>query len=98
MKVCVYGAGAVGGHIAARLAAAGAEVSTIARGPHGQAIRERGLTLLRGDERLTVSPRCVEDPSELSKQDIVVIAVKGPGLPAVAAKLAPLVDAHTRVV
>jgi 2-dehydropantoate 2-reductase len=98
MKICVYGAGAVGGHIAARLAAAGAEVSAIARGRHGQAIRERGLTLLRGDDRLHVTLRCVEDPIELGRQDVVVITVKGPGLPAVAAKLPSLIDAHTRVV
>jgi 2-dehydropantoate 2-reductase len=98
VKVCVYGAGAVGGHIAVRLAAAGAEVSTIARGAHGQAIRERGLTLLRGDESLHATLHCVEDPSALPRQDVVIVAVKGPGLPAVAAKLAPLVDAQTRVV
>ena len=98
MKVCVYGAGAVGGHIAARLAAAGADVTAIARGPHGQAIRARGLTLLRGDDRLVAPVRCVEDPAGLPPQDVVVVAVKGPGLPAVAAKLPSLLHAHTRVV
>ncbi|MBP8294597.1 MAG: 2-dehydropantoate 2-reductase [Burkholderiales bacterium] len=98
MRVCVYGAGAVGGHLAARLAAAGTDVSAIARGPHGQAIRERGLVLLRGDERLCVRPRCVEDPAALPPQDIVIVAVKGPGLPAVAARLPSLLGAHTRVV
>src|SRR5688572_15417775 len=98
MKVCVYGAGAVGGHIAARLASVGADVTAIARGPHGQAIRERGLTLLRGDDRLVASMRCVEMPDGLPLQDVVVIAVKGPGLPAVASKLGPLLHDESRVV
>ena len=98
MRVCVYGAGAVGGHIAARLASVGADVTAIARGPHGQAIRERGLTLLRGDDHLVASMRCVESPDGLPPQDVVVIAVKGPGLAAVASKLGPLLHDGSRVV
>jgi 2-dehydropantoate 2-reductase len=51
MKVCIYGAGAVGGHLGARLAAAGQhEISVIARGPQLAAIKQRGLTVSRGDE------------------------------------------------
>ncbi|TMH63586.1 MAG: oxidoreductase, partial [Betaproteobacteria bacterium] len=49
MKLCVFGAGAVGGHIAAKLAAAGNEVSVVARGAHLEAMRSRGLKLLHGD-------------------------------------------------
>jgi 2-dehydropantoate 2-reductase len=50
MKICVFGAGAVGGHIAARLAASGNEVSVVARGAHLQAVQRNGLKLLHGVE------------------------------------------------
>jgi 2-dehydropantoate 2-reductase len=98
MKVCVYGAGAVGGHIAARLAVIGAEVTVVARGPHGAAIRRDGLTLRFGDDAVTVRPTCVEDPSALPPQDVVVVTVKGPALASIAPKLAPLLAPGARVV
>jgi 2-dehydropantoate 2-reductase len=87
----------VGGHLAARLAAAGTDVSAIARGPHGQAIRERGLVLLRGDERLCVRPRCVEDPrtAAAGHRDR---RRQGTGLPRRRRALAVAAGAHTRVV
>src|SRR5437016_14352307 len=52
MKLCIFGAGAVGGHIAAKLAAAGNDVSVVARGPHLAAMRERGIKLLHGDRTI----------------------------------------------
>jgi 2-dehydropantoate 2-reductase len=98
MKVCVYGAGAVGGHLAVRLANAGADVTVVARGPHGAAIRANGLTLVHGDERITTRPPCVEDPASLPPQDVVVVTVKGPSLGAVSPRLPALLAPDARVV
>lgn len=98
MRIAVYGAGAVGGHLAARLAAAGANVGVVARGEHGAAIRARGLALLRGDERVDAKLACSDDPAVLGPQDVVVVAVKGTGLPAIAARLPVLLGRDTRVV
>ena len=76
MKVCIVGAGAIGGYIAALLAAHGLEVSLIARGPHLAAMREGGLKLLIGGEEIVVHPQCTDDPAEAGPQDYVIIALK----------------------
>src|SRR5438132_12803527 len=68
MRVCVFGAGAVGGHIAAKLAASGNEVSVVARGPHLQAVQRNGLKLLHGDETILGRVRASERPAELGPQ------------------------------
>ena len=60
MRICIYGAGAIGGLLGARLARSGAEVSLIARGPHLAAMRERGLTLRSGEESFTVPVAATE--------------------------------------
>ena len=100
MKICVYGAGAVGGLIAAWLARAGHEISVLARGAHLEAIRRDGLRLReKADGRIeTLRPRAEADPGRLGAQDCVVVAVKGQGLPGVAAGIAPLLASHTSVV
>ena len=66
MRICVFGAGAIGGNFAARLAAAGNEVSIVARGAHLEAIRARGLTLLAGDQKITASVKASDRPADLS--------------------------------
>ena len=98
VNVCVYGAGAVGGSIAARLAAAGENLSVIARGAQLEAIRERGLMVIAGDTRIEARVRCVSDPGELGPQELVVVALKGQQLPAIAAPLGRMVDAGAHVV
>lgn len=98
MRIAVYGAGAVGGHLAVRLAAAGAETSVVARGEHGIAIRERGLTLLLGEQTLHARLPCAEDPAALGVQDVVIVAVKGTGLPAIVDRLPALLGPDTLVV
>lgn len=98
MKICVYGAGAIGGSIAVRLSRAGADVSVVARGEHGHAIRRSGLTLLSGSDRHCARLPCVEDPAQLPTQDIVVVTVKGPGLPAIAEPLRRMLAPDTRLV
>jgi 2-dehydropantoate 2-reductase len=98
MKICVYGAGAVGGHLAVRLARAGNQVSVIARGAQLAAIRQRGLTLILGGERLTAPVRASDDPAELGVQDAVISTLKAPGLAAVADRLPALLGRDTPVV
>ena len=91
MKVCIYGAGAVGGNIAVNMAAAdAAEVSVVARGPHLAAIRERGLTLRSGGKDTTVKIPATDDPRTLPKQDLIIVGLKAQSLPAAANSLAGL--------
>ena len=93
MKVCIFGAGAVGGNIATRLLAAKAgEISIVARGAQLQAIRTRGLTLRMGGQEIHAkAPVATDDPSTLPPQDVVAVAVKATAaLPAAAAAVGKL--------
>lgn len=97
MRVCVFGAGAIGGHLAMRLARGGADVSVVARGPHLAAIQHHGLTVRAVDGEHHVTPRASDDPATLGPQDAVVVTVKAPALPQVAAQIAPLLRHDTGV-
>jgi 2-dehydropantoate 2-reductase len=97
MKICVYGAGAIGGHLAVRLHRAGADVSVIARGAHLAAIQAHGLTVHAIDGEHHASVRASSDPAELGEQDAVFVTVKAPALPAVAAAIKPLLGSKTPV-
>ncbi|WP_295551167.1 2-dehydropantoate 2-reductase [uncultured Pseudacidovorax sp.] len=98
-KVCIVGAGAIGGLIGTRLAAAGqAEVSALARGATLESLRRDGWQLQAADgERLQVPTRASDRPAELGPQDLVVIAVKGPALASLAPTLEPLLGPNTLV-
>lgn len=98
MKVCIYGAGAIGGYMAVTLAEGGADVSLVARGPHLAAIREKGLTLNIRGERKTISLAASEDPSDLGPQDYVIVALKAHSVPAVAQRMTALFHDETAVV
>jgi 2-dehydropantoate 2-reductase len=97
MKVCIYGAGAIGGWIGAGLAQAGSRLNVVARGATLEALQRDGLSVMRGDQRTRVAVNAVADPADLGVQDLVVIAVKAPALPAVAAQIAPLLGPETIV-
>lgn len=99
MRICVYGAGAVGGLIAGWLARSGQDVSVVARGANLEAIRSRGLRLAGADGDVQVARvRADDDPARLGAQDCVIVAVKGHALPQVAAGIAPLLGADTSIV
>jgi 2-dehydropantoate 2-reductase len=98
MKICVFGAGAVGGHIAAKLAASGNDVSVVARGPHLQAVQRNGLKLLHGDETILGRVRAAERAAELGPQDCVIVTLKANMLDRFAEQAAPLLGADTSVV
>jgi 2-dehydropantoate 2-reductase len=97
MRICVYGAGAIGGHLAVRFARAGASVSVVARGPHLAAMQREGLTVHAVDGQYHASVAASDDPATLGPQDAVVVTVKAPALPQVAAGIAPLLGADTPV-
>ena len=97
MRICVYGAGAIGGHLAVRFARGGATVSVLARGLHLAAIQRDGLTVHAVDGTHQARVQASDDPAILGPQDAVVVAVKAPALPQVAAGIAPLLHADTAV-
>ena len=97
-RVTVYGAGAIGGLIAARLARQGCDVSVIARGKTLQAIAGNGLRLMTETGLRTETLRAVADPAELGVQDLVCIAVKATALADVARQIAPLIGPDTLVI
>lgn len=97
MRICVFGAGAVGGYLAARLGHAGREVSVVARGPHLEAIRRDGLRLITPDEDLLTRPLASDDPAELGRQDLVIVTAKAPALPQLAHSIGPLLGEATPV-
>jgi 2-dehydropantoate 2-reductase len=98
LKVCVYGAGAIGGHVAARLAKGGAEVSVVARGANLAAMRANGIRVHAADGELHAPVHASDDPATLGEQDAVVVTVKAPALPAVAAGIGALLRDDTPVV
>jgi 2-dehydropantoate 2-reductase len=97
MRICVFGAGSVGGYLAGYLSRGGAEVSAVARGAHLAAIRANGLTVETPSESLTVRIAASDAPADLGQQDIVLVTVKAPALPQVAATVAPLLGPDTVV-
>ena len=98
MKICVFGAGAVGGHLAAKLASGGHDVSVVARGAHLAAMREKGITLLHGDKTIKGCVRAAERAADLGPQDFVFVTLKANLLGVFADSAAPLLGPETGVV
>jgi 2-dehydropantoate 2-reductase len=98
MKICVFGAGAVGGHFAAKLAAGGHDVSVVARGAHLEAMRDKGITLVHGQDTIRGRVRAVERAAGLGLQDFVFVTLKANLLGAFAEQAAPLLGKDTGVV
>lgn len=98
MKVCIFGAGAIGGYMGVKLAKAGADVSLVARGPHLAAMQEQGLTLIEEGETTTVPVTASDDPAALGVQDYVIVTLKAHSVPPVVSKMAPLIGPNTTIV
>jgi 2-dehydropantoate 2-reductase len=98
MKICIYGAGAIGGYLGAQLALAGEDVTLIARGPHLAAMRESGIRLLIEGEERVAHPRCTDDPAEVGEQDYVIVTLKAHSAPSIVATMQPLLGPETAVV
>lgn len=97
-SVCVFGAGAIGGFLAAKLEAAGTPVSVVARGPHLAAMQADGLVLVSGGERIVARPRAVADGREIGPQDYLVLTLKAHSLEPALPQLAPLIGPATTIV
>jgi 2-dehydropantoate 2-reductase len=98
MRICVFGAGAVGSHFAVRLALAGHDVSCVMRGAHLDAVKAKGLMLRVGDAEFKARVRASDDPATLGPQDVVICTLKATGLPSLAAGIQPLLGDDTAVV
>ncbi|HVZ42723.1 MAG TPA: 2-dehydropantoate 2-reductase [Ramlibacter sp.] len=96
-NICIYGAGAIGGWIGAKLAQTGCDVSVVARGATLRAIQEKGLRLQEGDDVTTAAVRASASPADFGVQDLVVVAVKAPAMAAVASAIGPLLGPDTIV-
>jgi 2-dehydropantoate 2-reductase len=98
VKVCVVGAGAIGGLVASGFARAGHEVCLVARGAHLDALRAKGLTLISGDKREVFALRASDDPADLGTQEAVFLCLKTPSIAAMLPRLKPLLARDTVVV
>lgn len=97
MKICIYGAGAIGGWIGVKLARVGCEVSVVARGATLAALQKDGLRLQEGPETLAVNVQASASPADLGVQDLVIVAVKAPAMGDVAQAIRPLLAPDTMV-
>jgi 2-dehydropantoate 2-reductase len=98
MRIAIYGAGAIGGFVGGRLAASGADITLIARGPHLEAMQAHGLKLVSDGREEITHPRCINDPSEAGEQDYVIITLKAPSVPGIVDAMQPMLGRHTAVV
>jgi len=98
VKLCIFGAGAIGGYLGVKLARSGVDVSLVARGPHLEAIRKNGLTLVSEVRTDTVTLPASSNPADLGPQDFVVVGLKAHQLPAAAPTMAPLLKEDTAIV
>lgn len=98
MKVAVFGAGAIGGLLAAKLAAVGANVTVVARGLHLAAMQANGLRLISGGETITTHPCCTSDAGEPGVQDYVIVTLKAHSLPSAAPQVARMMGPASTLV
>ena len=100
MKVCIYGAGAIGGWIGVHLAQTGHQISVVARGDTLQALQKNGLQCIQtqdAEKTLRAQVSASANPADLGPQDLVIVAVKAPSMRDIANNMAPLLAPHTMV-
>jgi 2-dehydropantoate 2-reductase len=98
MRICIFGAGAIGGYMGAKLAAVGADVSLVARGPHLAALQSKGLTLIEDGQATTHQVRAADDARTLGPQDYVILTLKAHSVPAVVGQITPLLGEGSTLV
>jgi len=99
MKICIFGAGAIGGYMGVKLAQTGADVSLVARGPHLAVMQANGLTLIEEGGELTKVPvMASDDPAKLGPQDYVIVTLKAHSVPPIVEKMKPLIGENTTIV
>ena len=98
MRIAIFGAGAIGGYLGAKLAAGGVDVTFVARGPHLAAMQENGVTLREAGVETVVHPRCVGSAAAAGVQDYVFVTLKAHSLPAAAPDIARMMGPHSALV
>jgi len=98
MKICIFGAGAIGGYMGAKLAAVGADVSLVARGPHLAALQAKGLTLIEDGASTTRKVRATDDARTLGPQDYVILTLKAHSVPGVVDRIMPMLGPDSTLV
>ena len=98
MKICIFGAGAIGGYMGVKLAQVGTDVSLVARGPHLEAMKKNGLRLIEGESDVKVPVTASESPEDLGFQDYLIITLKAHSVPSIIEKVRPLVNEKTTIV
>ena len=98
MKICIFGAGAIGGYMGVKLAQVGADVSLVARGPHLEAMNTNGLRLIEEENDIKVPVMASENPGDLGIQDYVIITLKAHSVPLIVNKMEPLINEKTTIV
>ena len=97
-KICIFGAGAIGGYIACSLKKTSADVSIIARGEHKHAIEQKGLKLIKGNNQETHKFNVTDKPIELPVQDFIFLSVKAHSIPSILDSLLPIVGKNTSII
>jgi len=98
MKICIVGAGAIGGYLGVKLIKAGLDVSLVARGAHLEAMKKKGLTIIENEKETVCFPKCSENMEELGKMDFIFITLKAYSIPGVVKEIAKMFDRHTSVI
>jgi 2-dehydropantoate 2-reductase len=98
MKICIYGAGAIGAYLGAQLATTDCEVSLVARGPHLAAMKKNGLTLRMAGKETNVAVNATDNPAELGPQDYVIITLKAHSVAGITDQITPLLGPDTAIV
>jgi len=98
VKLCIFGAGAIGSYLGVELARGGVDVSLVARGRHLAAMKKNGVTLRVGDEEHTVQLCCTDDPTDLGAQDFVIVTLKAHAVAGVCDVMQPLLGPKSAVV
>ena len=98
MKICIVGAGAIGGYLGVKLINTGLDVSLVARGAHLEAMKKTGLTIIENEKETVCFPKCSETMEELGKMDFIFIALKAYSITGMAKEIAKLFDENTSVI
>jgi 2-dehydropantoate 2-reductase len=98
MRFAIFGAGAIGAYLGAKLALAGEDVVLIARGPHLRAMQESGVRIRSPEGNFEAHPTATDDPAKVGEVDFVFLTVKAHGLTAIAPRLAPMIGPQTTIV
>ena len=98
MKICIVGAGAIGGYLGFKLIKAGFDVSLVARGTHLKAMKHTGLTVIENDKEISCFPKCSESMRDLGKMDYIFITLKAYSIPELVNEISTMFKENTAVI